>query len=486
MNTLSSTIDSRTGEAISLRNSVLKSQPLSGGLYTPQTAIFPQFWSSEIQRMSGMSYQELAKTVLSKFDWGISPEKLGGIVDKAYGDQWHRPEITPVQRIDNKMFSLHLGYGPTFAFKNIALEFLPRLLSELTWGRITNVLGASSGDTINAAHRGVMGTNIHSLFMLPSTWPSAVQRMQATHGIVNNPNALTILADAPFDPLQDVVKKVNSPEYAALKTQYWITSFNSINIARILAQTVYYFRAYAELIKNDFIKNWDEIIFSVPSGNFGDALAWLYAKEMWLPIKTINVATNENSMLHRFFETGIYEPQKIQVTNAPSQDISKSSNFERALLWACGDTAKVAGWYQELEKTGSFTVDATTLEKLKSVFTSSTSTNADRLSTIEYMAGQYDHGIDPHTATAVDPILSGQFDTSIPVIFLETSHVAQFAEELRQSIWIVPGMHEFDETMAEMRKQTPEEGVHFLRAWNKPENIMEKVQQGLALLSARK
>lgn len=169
-------------------------------------------------------------------------------------------------------------------------------------------------------------------------------------------------------------------------------------------------------------------------------------------------------MLHRFFETGIYEPQKIQVTNAPSQDISKSSNFERALLWACGDTAKVAEWYQELEKTGSFRVDAATLTKLKSIFTSSTSTNTDRTSTIEYMAEQYDHGIDPHTATAVDPILSGQFDTSVPVIFLETSHVAQFTEELKSQGIIVPGMDEFDTTIAEMRKQKPEEGVHFLRA----------------------
>lgn len=162
-----STIDSRTGESTSLKHAVIKSQPLSGGLYTPTD--MPQFSSAELASMANMSYQELAKTILSKFDWGVAPEKLGGIVDEAYGDQWHRPEITPVQWIGNKIYSLHLGYGPTFAFKNIALEFLPRLLSELTRGRITNVLGASSGDTINAAHRGVMGTNIHSLFMLPST-----------------------------------------------------------------------------------------------------------------------------------------------------------------------------------------------------------------------------------------------------------------------------------------------------------------------------
>lgn len=116
--------------------------------------------------------------------------------------------------------------------------------------------------------------------MLPATGPSVVQRLQAVQGVVDNPNALTILADAPFDPLQDVVKKINTPEYAEFKEEHNITSFNSINIARILAQTVYYFRAYAELIDMGEIENGDRIIFSVPSGNFGDALAGLYAREM--------------------------------------------------------------------------------------------------------------------------------------------------------------------------------------------------------------
>lgn len=116
--------------------------------------------------------------------------------------------------------------------------------------------------------------------MLPSTGPSAVQRLQATNGIVDNPNALTLLVDAPFDPLQDAVKKLNSPEHADFKTQHNLTSFNSINIARILAQVVYYFRAYAELVRTGKIKNGDEVTFSVPSGNFGDALAGLYAREM--------------------------------------------------------------------------------------------------------------------------------------------------------------------------------------------------------------
>jgi len=244
--------------------------------------------------------------------------------------------------------------------------------------------------------------------MLPNDGPSVVQRLQATHGVIGNQNALTILADTSFDPLQDVVKRVNSTEFSDFKKEHNITSFNSINIARILAQVVYYFRAYAEMVRTGKVQNGGEVIFSVPSGNFGDALAGLYAREMGLPIEIINVATNENDMLHNFFLTGKYEPKNIQVTNAPSQDISKSSNFERALLWACGEPERIEKWYKELNETGSFQVDERTLAKLKSVFTSSTSTDEQRFDTIRHMADTYGHGIDPHTATGVYPILKGQ------------------------------------------------------------------------------
>ncbi|MDQ5968757.1 MAG: hypothetical protein QG561_864 [Patescibacteria group bacterium] len=246
--------------------------------------------------------------------------------------------------------------------------------------------------------------------MLPSIGPSAIQRLQAVNGIVDNPNALTLLARAPFDPLQDVVKKVNSREFADFKTEHNITSFNSINIARILAQVVYYFRAYAQLNLNHNHPVGNEVIFSVPSGNFGDALAGYYAKKMGLPIKKIVVATNENDMLHRFFQTGRYEPPKkdgkdfVEVTNAPSMDIAKSSNFERMLFdMVDGDAERVRGWFDALTKNGFFEVDKETLRRIQEVFTSSVSTNDERESTIREFGSKYSHGIDPHTAAAVVP-----------------------------------------------------------------------------------
>lgn len=145
--------DSRSDEQISLRRGIITSQPLSGGLWCPTS--FPQISVETLAGMRTQSYQEIAKVVLGAWSFGISTGELASIIDAAYGSQWHDADITPVRHITEHLYSLHLGYGPTFAFKNIALEFLPRLLSVLTRGKIVHVLGASSGDTINAAHSGV-------------------------------------------------------------------------------------------------------------------------------------------------------------------------------------------------------------------------------------------------------------------------------------------------------------------------------------------
>lgn len=489
MSSLTNLQDSRGPEISSLESAVQTSQPISGGLWTPKD--FPQVSNSELQNMVEWGYIEVAKIILWKY---FDTEILDKILPDAYGKQWHHPDITPVKHITGNLHSLHLGYGPTFAFKNVALEFLPRLLSVLAKDKVINVLGASSGDTINAAHSGVNWTNIRSIFMLPSTGPSAVQRLQAVNGIVNNPNALTLLAEASFDPLQDIVKRVNSPEFVDFKAEHNITSFNSINIARILAQVVYYFRAYAELIKTQAIHRGDEVIFSVPSGNFGDALAGYYAKKMGLPIKKIVVATNENDMLHRFFQTGRYEPPKkdgkdfVEVTNAPSMDIAKSSNFERMLFdMVNGNADRIRGWYDSLAKNGYFQVDNETLRKIQEVFVSSTSTNTERENAIRKFWADYKHGIDPHTAAAVVPWIKQSADyipwelaqESIPVVFLETSHVAQFSEELQGNWIIVPGMDEFDKTLDAMRKAQPQEWFHFLCTGNSFDTIIPDIRRAL-------
>lgn len=473
--------DSRSNEQTSLKQAIITSQPLSGWLWCPTQ--FPEISPREIEDLEWKSYQDIAKKILGLWSFGLSENEFSDIIKKAYGSQWHHPDITPVKHITENLYSLHLGYGPTFAFKNVALEFLPRLLSQISKGKNIYVLGASSGDTINAAHSGVKNTNIHSFFMLPSIWPSVVQKLQAVSGIRDNPNAFTLLADAPFDPLQDIVKKINGAEYQTFKEKYHITSFNSINIARILAQTVYYFRAYAKLLEMKSVKIWEKVSFSVPSGNFWDALAGYYAMRMWLPVEKINIATNENDMLHVFFETGRYEPPKkwgkdfVEVTNAPSMDIAKSSNFERMLYDIVDhDDSLIKEWYTQLAREWFFEVDKVTLMKIRSIFTSSSSTNTERLDAIRQFAQKYHHGIDPHTAASVVPWIQSApweweenknqtgyiSEIKVPLIFLETSHIAQFTAELETLGISAPGMHEFDDIIASMRENSGEEWKNFL------------------------
>ena len=448
--------DSRSSERMSLRNAIITSQPYSWGLWCPK--YFPQVSPETLQNLVWGSYQNLAKYILGLWNFWVSRDSLGQVIDSAYGAQWYRKEITPVKHISDNIYSLHLWYGPTFAFKNIALEFLPRILSAMCPDKKIHVLWASSGDTINAAHSGVKGTNIYSLFMLPSKGPSVVQRLQAEYAISDNPNAFTLLAEIPFDPLQDIVKRINSEEYRNFKERYSITSFNSINIARILAQSVYYFRAYLELISQKSLSYWEKVVFSVPSWNFWDALAGYYALKMGLPIRGIHIATNENDMLDVFLKTWRYEPPKregkdyIEVTNAPSMDIAKSSNFERMLYditdW---DYELVASWYNNLKELWYFEVWDEILSRIQAMFSSSSSTNSERLEAIEYFAEKYQHGVDPHTAAALVPCMKWEIDSTLPYIFLETSHIAQFASELKDAWVDVPDMYEFDSEFASMK-----------------------------------
>lgn len=486
--------DSRSSDKTTLSEAIQTSQPLSGWLWC--LTDFPVLSLYDINNLVWKSYQEVAYDILYRLDFWVTNDELKAIINAAYWPQWHRNEITPVKQIwDTNLFSLHLWYWPTFAFKNIALEFLPRLLSVLAKWKTINVLWASSWDTINAAHSWVKWTNIRSIFMLPSTWPSKVQRLQAVNGIVNNPNAITLLAEVPFDPLQDIVKKVNSVEYKEFKEKYNITSFNSINIARILAQVVYYFRAYSELLKMWKIVNWDKVIFSVPSGNFWDALAGYYAKKMWLPIEKILIATNENDMLDKFFKTWVYQPPKkdwkdfVQVTNAPSMDIAKSSNFERMLFDMYNKDDVIIKWfYDNLSKNWYFQIDKETLSKIQKTFISSSSTDIDRLDLIEDFWNKYNHWIDPHTAASVVPWDKNEHNlkSETPVIFLETSHVAQFASELEEK-WInVPWMDEFDSVLDAMIKSTPREGIDFINVSWKFEDTFPIIEDVIKNVFERK
>lgn len=504
MNRLDTVIDSRTGNEATLPDAIKTSQPLSGWLFTPKNDTLPAINPEEISQMADMDYQTLALNILSRFDLWISQEELKEAIGQAYGDQWYSKDITPVTPLwkGTNLHSLHLGMWPTFAFKNVALELVPRIIGKLSKGKQLTAIGASSGDTINAAHFWVDGTNIDSVFLLPYEGPSEVQTLQATSSRIKN--AITILIKWDFDTAQAHIKTFNGPEYADFKEKHNTLSFNSIQILRIISQIVYYFRAYSQLIQQGVIQNGDPIDFSVPSGNFGDALAGFYAREMGLPIRKINIATNENDILHRFLKTGIYEPVRKEdgtradavKTMAPSQDITVSSNFERVLFWACNDAGKIQKWMDDLKKTGKFEADTETLTKLKTVFTSS-STNDEWIRAMQIQVWK-EHGkiIDPHTATGVFPYAVRKPD--VPTVFLETAHPIQFpASKYLQGSgvpdfesWAKEHGNDNDQAMVEyvnsLRAYTPVEGEDYLVSWPTEAEVFATIQKALTILEARK
>lgn len=507
MNSLTSSIwvvDSRTWTLCSLQDAIETSQPPSGWLFTPQSGELPKVWIESINTLTHMSYPESAFEILKLFPIWLSDEELKEVIEQAYGKQWYSEDITPVTPLwsDTNLFSLHLGMGPTFAFKNVALELVPRIIAKLSKGKSLTALGASSGDTINAAHFWVDGTSIDSIFLLPAEGPSEIQTLQALANKIEN--AVTILIEWDFDTAQAHIKTFNSPKYAEFKAKYNTISFNSIQILRIISQIVYYFRAYAQLVKNSTIQNGNPVDFSVPSGNFGDALAGFYAREMWLPIRKINIATNENDILHRFLETWIYEPKRKDdgsradaiKTMAPSQDITVSSNFERVLFWASGDNVEhIKTWMENLKTTGKFEVDSQTLARLKDIFTSSRTSDREIGTTQIAVWKQHWKIIDPHTATWVFPYLWKKAD--IPTIFLETAHPIQFpASKYLPDSWIpdfenwaVSHGSEDDRAMVKyvdwLRGYEPVEWVDYFISGPAESEVYETVLKAMSVLKQR-
>lgn len=474
-------ISTRWANKCSLETAIKTSQPIDWGLFVPEK--WPSFSSDKINSMSSLSYQDLAKMVLWKFDFWIPSNELNAIIDSAYWSQWESKDITPLVPMWNNNFLLELYRWPTLAFKDVALQFFPRLLQNQQYSnwKTLRAVWASSGDTISAAHYWVWWMkNMQSIFVLPEYWPSHIQRLQSTANWFNN--VMTILLENwTFDDGQAAVKQIMSTDkYREYKETNGIISFNSINIARILAQIVYYFKAYWSLINQWIINNWDEVNFSVPSWNFGDSLAWYYAKEMWLPIASINVATNKNNILHHFLTTGEYHPSsRSKISLAPSQDITVASNFERMLFAKIKDPERIQQLMQDLKKQWYFKVTDQELGLFNDL-KSSTASDNEIVWTIMKIYNEARLYIDWHTATWV----KWAFDVfsrypSIPTICLATADQVKFKDELTQRGVAI------DETRREAKTLELLERDERLISCseNNPEEIINKIQNAIRILN---
>lgn len=404
-----------------------------GGLYVPET--LPSVSTETLQKWRELSYPDLAFEVLSLFITDIPADDLRELCRKTYTAQAFGSEdivpIKPLPQLDLKLVGL--SEGPTLAFKDIAMQFLGNIFEYvlLKNKQQVNILGATSGDTGSAAEYALKGKHNINVFMLsPHNRMSDFQRAQMY--TLDDDNVFNIAIKGVFDDCQDIVKALAGD--ADFKKQYHIGAVNSINFARIAAQVVYYFWAWAQV--TDSVD--EKVSFAVPSGNFGNILAGHYARMMGLPISRLILATNENNVLEEFFNTGRYKPRSsadTHATSSPSMDISKASNFERFVFDLLGrDTGKFNSGWSKLAEIGELE-----LSELKSLFAerygfyAGASTHQNRVETIKECHDKTGVLIDPHTADGV--FVARQFiEPGIPMLVLETALPIKFGATVAEAI----------------------------------------------------
>lgn len=396
-----------------------------GGLYVPET--LPSFSSKQLKAMAKMDYPTLAFEVLYPFVKGSIPEKnFRAMLNNCYsGDTFYHEAIAPLKQLKHHRYLLELFHGPTLAFKDFALQLLGKLLDFALERHHKEVviLGATSGDTGSAAIHGCKHCRNVSLFILhPKGRVSDVQRRQMT--TVLSKNVHNIAVQGNFDDCQQMVKQLFA-ERDFLGDNRNLVAVNSINWARIMAQIVYYFYAAFALGAPE-----REVAFSVPTGNFGDIFAGYLAKKMGLPIKKLIVATNQNDILHRFFENNEYRRGSLEPSLSPSMDIQVSSNFERLLFDMVGRDGEKVAQLMEQFKQGAISVDDDVFTEFKALFASARCSDAKTLDVIRDYYESSNEILDPHTATGVYAADLYAQDLDVPIVVLATAHPAKFPESI--------------------------------------------------------
>ncbi|WP_405751958.1 threonine synthase, partial [Anaerovibrio slackiae] len=344
-----------------------------GGLFVPDE--LPQVDMEFIKGLTKLSYQERAARVLGCFLTDYTDEEIKGCVERAYGGgKFDDAAVAPLNIMED-VSVLELWHGPTSAFKDMALQLLPQLLSTALkkTGEKNQVLilVATSGDTGKAALEGFRDVEQTKIIVFyPENGVSRIQKLQMV--TQQGENVAVTAVKGNFDDAQSGVKAIFSDrEFNAKLNEAGVSlsSANSINWGRLVPQIVYYFSAYADLLKAGVIRAGDEISFTVPTGNFGDILAGYYALRMGLPVKMLICASNTNNVLTDFLTTGVYDRNRdFFKTISPSMDILISSNLERLLYHVTNDAAQVAEWMKSLAETGRYDVGAEVLAKIQATF----------------------------------------------------------------------------------------------------------------------
>ena len=395
-----------------------------GGLYIPKS--LHKYTQKDLNSFKDLQYTELAKKIIYPFigDF-INENDLSNIIDKSYS-VFRKKNVVELNKIGDRSV-LELFHGPTLAFKDVAMQLLGNFYEHylnITNKKI-NIVVATSGDTGAAAIDAIKGKKNINIFVLhPHNRVSPVQRKLMTTG--SEKNVFNIAIHGNFDDCQNLVKAMFADK--SFSNSINMSGVNSINWARIIAQSVYYFYSFF-LIKDGS----QPINFSVPTGNFGDVYAGYLAKKMGLPINKLVVATNQNDILHRAISKGEYNVEKVSETISPSMDIQLASNFERLLFDVCNhDDTETSSIMKNIKEKGKYIIDKKKLEKINNDFLSASVSEEEVLKTIKDVYGEFKTILDPHTAigyNAFDKVnLKGNN------VVLATAHPCKFPDAIKKSI----------------------------------------------------
>lgn len=463
-------------ERYSFLEVLLKGLAEDGGLFVPER--IPKFCEKDLRELWTTTKPDFVKTafmVIREFisEAEINSDDLWDIITRSYAT-FQQESVAPLQKLEPserwptgvELYLLELFHGPTFAFKDVALQLLGNLfefalVKNRREGRLPvnlAIIGATSGDTGSAAIYGVRGKScIKACILFPQGRVSPIQQAQMTS--IRDKNVLNVAIAGTFDDCQDVVKRcfVDTEFQRRLgATETALGAVNSINWARIMAQISYYFYSYHSLVHK--LGEFPSVVYSVPTGNFGDVLAGFYSWRMGLSLDKLFVATNCNDILDRFLKSGDYSRKGEQATAScsPAMDILVSSNFERLLYHAAGsrspqrfaeneadtnlfDSAgageSIRRWMDELTKSNTFSVDLNTLKRVRSIFLSSSVSDTDTMSTIrEYL--KTSTLVDPHTAVglcAAERLVASLSSPPKAVVCLSTAHPGKFGDTIAKA-----------------------------------------------------
>ena len=418
---------------------VLAGLATDGGLYVPES------WPTVAPANNG-SYAELAASIFAPYLGGdISNDTMLALSRDAYSTFRH-PDVVPLVGLEPGHQLMELFHGPTLAFKDVALQLLGRLFDHILTQRNEKVtiVGATSGDTGSAAIDGVKNCdNVNIVILYPKGRVSDVQRRQMT--TVDSPNVRTVAIDGTFDDCQDLVKAMFND--APFRERNNLSAVNSINWARVMAQVVYYFEI-ARRVKGEFD-------VTVPTGNFGNVLSGWIAKQMGAPVRHLVVASNENDILTRFFESLAMTVTGVHPTLSPSMDIQVSSNFERLLFEMNGrDGGLTAEQLKVFRDKGTLSIEHDQYQQwIAPTFRAGRANNHDTLATIRQVHESTGMLIDPHTAVGVKAAREFAED-GVPMITLATAHPAKFPDAVERATGVRPELPEHLSNLFDLPERT--------------------------------